>query len=141
MKPLSPKQRILKERGLLEHQPAPRKQRRIVLAIEGQVSGISKTPLMRYLEEKYKQPIENMLVSGSLSVVAKRLGNEADTSTLSRWIKRFRLRYNANNLPNCKGCRQYGLACEGGICYVLIGLGLYELVPIKKKEVLSNEDE
>ena len=139
MKPLSPKERILKERGLLEHQPAPKKHRRLIPTIERQVSGVSKTPLMRYLEEKYKQPIEKMLVSGSLSVVAKRLGNEVDTSTLSRWIKRFKLRYSADNLPQCEGCRQYGLACQGGICYVLINLGLYELVPIKKEEVLSNE--
>lgn len=137
MKPLSPKQRILKERGLLEHQPAPKKHRRIVPSIEGQVSGVSKTPLMRYLEQKYKQPIEQLLVSGSLSVVAKRLGNEVDTSTLSRWIKRFKLRYNANNLPQCEDCKQYGLACEQGICYTLINLGLFELVPIKKKEVLD----
>lgn len=136
-KVLSPKERILKERGLLEHQPAPKKHKRIVPAIEVTVSGISKTPLMRYLEQKYKQPIERMLVSGSLSVVAKRLGNEVDTSTLSRWIKRFKLRYTTSNLPQCEGCKQYGLACQEGICYVLINLELYELVPIKKEEVLN----
>jgi len=101
------------------------------------IPDIPKTALMRYLEQKYGHRIEDVLVSGSLSVVAKKLGDEVDTSTLSRWIKRFKLRYGADNLPSCEGCKQCGLACQQGICYVLINLELYELVPTKQKEVLS----
>ena len=137
---LTAKDRILKERGLIITKPAPKKHRRFIPEIKVTYSGKSKTPLMRYLEQKYGIAIEDALVSGSLSIVAKKLGNEVDVTTLSRWIKRFRLRYNADNLPDCEGCKQYGLACEGGICYVLISLGLYELVPIKKEEVLSNDN-
>jgi len=140
MKTLSPRERILKERGLLESRPAPRKHKRLQPAIKVSIPATSKTPLMRYLEQKYGKAIEDMLVSGSLSVVAKRLNNEVDTSTLSKWIKRFKLRYSAGNLPQCKGCKQYGLACEQGVCYVLLNLELYELVPIKQKEVLNEGD-
>lgn len=132
------KERILKERGLQEHRPAPHRHRRFLPKIEASVSGKSKTPLMRYLEQKYGQAIEDILLSGSLSVVAKRLGNEVDETTLSRWIKRFNLRYTATNLPKCQGCKQEGLACEQGVCYVLINLELYELVPIKRKEILDD---
>ncbi|KKK55867.1 hypothetical protein LCGC14_3070220, partial [marine sediment metagenome] len=106
-------------------------------AIKVTIAANLKTPLMQLLEHKYGYAIEDVLVSGSLSVVAKQLGNEVDTSTLSKWIKKLKLRYNADNLPDCKDCRQYGLACEQGVCYVLINLELYELVPIKRKEMLN----
>lgn len=138
VKPLTAKERILKERGLTQRRPAPKKHKRLQPSIKVTVPGESKTPLMRLLEARYGKPIEDMLVSGSLSVVAKQLGNEVDTSTLSRWIKRFKLRYSAGNLPSCEGCKQFGLACQMGVCYVLISLELYELVPLKKEEV-SNE--
>ena len=134
---LSPKDRILKERGLLEKRPTIHKPRRLQPAIRVTISDIPKTPLMRYLETKYGKRIEDMLMSGSLSVVAKQLGNEVDTSTLSKWIKRFKLRYTADNLPQCEGCKQYGITCELGVCCVLMQLELYELVPIKMKEVLG----
>ena len=136
-KPLTAKERILKERGLLQQRPAVRKHRHFVPTIEVTYGGKSITPLMRYLEQKYNQPIEELLVSGSLAVVAKRLGNEVDVTTLSRWVKRFRLRYNAGNLPSCEGCKHYEIACQEGICLVLIKMELWELVPIKKKEVLN----
>ena len=137
MKPLSPRERILKERGLREHRPAPQKHKRLQPAIKVTISAIPKTPLMRLLEHKYGKPIEDMLVSGSLSVVAKQLGNEVDTSTLSKWIKKLKLRYSESNLPSCEGCKQYGLACQMGVCYTLINLELYELVLIKQKEVMN----
>ena len=132
------KERILKERGLTEHRTAPRKHKRLRLSIEQSISVKSKTPLMRYLEQKYGRPIDELLMSGSLSVVAKRLGNEVDTTTLSKWIKRFKLRYSEDNLPNCEGCKHYGIACSVGICYVLVNQELWELVELKKKEVLNN---
>lgn len=135
---LSPKDRILKERGLLEYRPAPRKHRRH-LPIEIIYGGKPKTALMRYLEQKYGQTIEELLLSGSLSVVAKKLGNEVDNTTLSKWIKRFNLRYHADNLPECKGCKHYGLACQGGICLVLVQLELYDLIPIMKEKLLEGD--
>lgn len=137
MKTLTPRDKILKERGLLVKRPAPRKHKRLQPAVKVSIPDIPKTVLMRYLEQKYGRRIEDVLVSGSLSVVAKQLGGEVDTSTLSRWIKRFKLRYSADNLPSCKDCKQYGLACQQGVCYVLLNLELYELVPIKQKEVLN----
>jgi len=134
--------KILAERGLAQKQPAPKKHKRFRAKIKPQVSGKSKTPLMKYLEQKYREPIENILVSGSLAVVAKKLDNEVDTSTLSRWIKRFKLRYTEDNLPSCEDCRQKGVACQFGVCYVLINLELWDLIPIKKQEVLNegNQD-
>lgn len=139
MAQLTAKDKILKERGLTVTRPAPKKHRRFMPEIKVTYSGKPKTPLMRYLEQKYQVPIEDMLVSGSLSVVAKRLGNEVDVTTLSRWIKRFKLRYTVDNLPNCEGCKHEGIACQAGVCYVLLNMELYDLVPIKKQEVLNEQ--
>lgn len=138
MKPLTPKERILKERGLQQTRSAPKKHIKFAPASEFAFGGKSKTPLMMYLEEKYHHPIEELLLSGSLAVVANRLGGEVDVTTLSKWIKKFKLRYSEDNLPQCEGCRHSGVACQEGICYVLMDKELYELVPIKRKEVLGN---
>lgn len=137
MTKLSPREKVLAERGLVQRQPAKRKTRRIVPDIKVPKSRFRKTALMKYLEAKYGVVLEYILTTGSLSVVAKKLGNEVDVSTLSKWIKRFKLRYTADNLPDCQMCRQKGPACEAGICYVLLELGLYELVELKKQEVLN----
>lgn len=130
------KEKILAERGIILTKPAKHKSTKLTTKIIPDRSK-PKTTLMKYLEAKYGVAIEDVLVSGSLSIVAKRLGNEVDETTLSKWIKRFKLRYTASNLPDCVGCRRYGPACQGGICYVLLDLGLYELIPIKKEEVLN----
>ena len=130
--------RILKERGLVKvKQHKAGKQRdsfgKFAPLPRPTMAGRSKTALMKYLEQKYHLAIEEVLVSGSLSIVAKRLGNEVDVTTISKWIKRFKLRYSANNLPDCDGCRHGGMACEGGVCLILMELGLYELVMLKKE--------
>lgn len=137
MAKLTPKERILQERGLLVTKPVTKKHRVIRPNIKPTFDGKPKTTLMRYIELRYGKPIEEILLLGSLSTIAKFLNNEVDTTTLSKWIKRFKLRYNADNLPTCDGCTHQGTACEGGICYVLLNLGLYDLVEVKKKEVLS----
>lgn len=136
--PANIRSKLLKEQGLTEYKPEPRKHKRFKPIIEPSIGGTGKTPLMRYLEQRYGEAIEKILLSGSLSVVRKRLDNEVDTSTLSRWIKRFKLRYTVDNLPNCLGCRHYGPACDSGVCYLLIELELWDLIPIKKKEVLDD---
>jgi len=141
MKQLTAKDKILKERGLTQTRHVPKKHRHFMPEIKATYSGKSKTPLMRYLEQKYHTAIEDVLVSGSLSVVAKKLGNEVDVTTLSRWIKRFKLRYTADNLPNCEGCKHYGVACQAGVCYVLLNMELYDLVPIKKAKVLEESED
>ena len=132
----NPKERIMKERGLVSTQTAPNKSRRFTPRILPDYS-VPKTTLMKYLENKYGIRIEEVLVSGSLSMVAKKLGDEVDVTTISKWIKKFKLRYTATNLPNCTTCRQYGPACEGGICLVLIKLELYELIPTMKEKLFG----
>lgn len=129
--------RLLKERGLAQHRPEKGKHRRFKPIIEGLTSGKSKTSLMKYLEQKYGEPIEQVLLSGSLSIVARKLGGEVDTSTLSKWIKKLRLRYNEDNLPNCESCSWYRPACDLGICYILIELELWDLLEVKKTQVLE----
>ena len=131
---ISPKEKILQERGLVLTKPRGKywyKPRPVVDDTK------PKTALMKYLEQKYKVDIVDVLLTNSLSKAAKRLGGEVDTSTLSKWIKRLRLRYTKDNLPECKGCKHRGVACDGGICYVLISLELWDLVPIKKEELLG----
>ena len=134
------KQRILKERGLVRvdkrntkrhsfdgHRPVPN------VVIDRK----RKTPLMLYLEEKYHVLIETALVSGSLSVVAKKFGDEVDVSTISRWITRFKLRYTANNLPICEGCIHTDLSCNGGVCAILMELEEWDLMMVKRDQLLD----
>ena len=126
------RKRILDNRGLTSIQPSARKHKRLKPSHLTSLDHL-KTPKMRYLELKYKAPIEQMLLSGSLSVVVKNLGNEIDTSTASKWIKKLNLRYSADNLPNCEGCLHYRPSCDYGICVLLIELELWELVELKKQ--------
>ncbi|KKN75179.1 hypothetical protein LCGC14_0383380 [marine sediment metagenome] len=126
----------MKEMGITSFKPNTKKQRKLRPIPQPTIDSSLKTPLMRYLELIHGEPIEQILLSGSLSVVAKKLDNEVDTSTLSRWIKRLKLRYSVDNLPNCNGCRKYGPACESGVCYLLIELERYDLLEAKKVEVL-----
>ena len=126
----------MKEMGITSFKPEPKRQRKLRPIPQPTIDSGLKTPLMRYLELVHGESIEQLLLSGSLSVVAKKLDNEVDTSTLSKWIKRLKLRYTKDNLPQCEGCRRYGPACEGGICYLLIELELFELLDIKKREGL-----
>lgn len=51
---------------------------------------MNKTPYMRLLEMQHGQPIESILLSGSLRVVAAKLG--ISHSTVSKWIKALCLR-------------------------------------------------
>ena len=129
--------KVLKDRGITSFQPERGKHRHLKPIPQPTIDPTLKTPMMRYLELVHGEPIEVMLLSGSLSVVAKKLDNEVDVSTLSKWIKRLRLRYTADNLPNCEGCPKYGPACDSGICYILIELELYDLLSIKKQEVME----
>jgi len=133
---ITAREKILRERGLTLTQSAPHKSRRMAVKVVPDRSK-PKTTLMKYLEQKYNLNLEDVLVSASLSMVAKKLGDEVDVTTLSKWIKRLKLRYTKDNLPDCRGCRQYGVACEGGICYVLMRMELYDLVDIKKEELLN----
>ncbi len=134
--PTDIRKQAMKELGITSFKPA-KKQRRLKPVPTGSTNSERKTPLMRYLELVHGEPIEDILMSGSLSVVAKRLDNEVDISTLSKWIKRLKLRYSKDNLPRCDGCSKYGPACEGGVCLLLIELELYDLLEVKKKEVLD----
>jgi len=127
----------MRELGIASTKPNTKKQRKLTPIPQVNTNSKLKTPLMRYLELVHGKPIEQILLSGSLSVVAKRLDNEVDVSTISKWIKRLKLRYTQDNLPQCDGCRRYGLACDGGICYILIELELYDLLEVKKAEILG----
>ncbi len=137
--PNSIRTKVMKERGITTFKPEHGKHKRLRPAFQVCVEHeLLKTPMMRYLELVHGEPIEQILLSGSLSVVAKKLDNEVDTSTLSKWIKRLRLRYTGDNLPRCEDCPKYGSACDSGVCYILVELELYDLLQIKRKEVMEN---
>ena len=104
------RQQLLKEKGLTSFKPVTTKHKKLMPLPQPKIDDGLKTPMMRYLELVHGEPIEQMLLSGSLSVVAKKLDNEVDVSTLSKWIKRLKLRYSNTNLPQCDGCRRYGPA-------------------------------
>jgi len=127
--------KILKDRGLVSVQPARRKHHKLKPGVIPTKQ--TKTSMMQYLELKYNVSMEEVLLSGSLAVVAKKLGNEVDTSTISKWIKRLKLRYSATNLPDCDNCPYHRPACEIGICVLLVGMELWDLVDLKKEELIN----
>jgi len=49
----------------------------------------SKTPMMKYLELKFEKPIEELIMEGGLSEVARKL--RVDPSTVWLWRQRFGL--------------------------------------------------
>ena len=134
--PTQIRQQLMKEKGITSFK-REKKHAKLKPIPVPTVDGRLKTPMMRYLELVYGKPIEKILLSGSLSVVAKRLGNEVDTSTLSKWIKKLNLRYSSTNLPKCEGCSRRASACDGGVCYILIELELYNLLELKRKEMFE----
>ena len=97
-----------------------------------------KTPSMRLAEAKLGMPIEEILQMGSLSQIVKLLDGEIDKSTVSRWIKRLKLRYSATNLPSCYNCQHRTDKCDIGLCAILWDREEWELVLIKRKEVMSD---
>jgi len=136
------KERVLKE---MDSQDFDKKRTLRKTAKPPAARGVTKTPLMMYIEILSGKPIESMLLSGSLSVVSKKLtkisGRNIDPSTVSKWIKRFRLRYTADNLPDCGVCNQRQAQCDSGICGVLADQQLYKLVPLKQEQVLTKATE
>lgn len=128
--------RVLRQAGLEQFQPATHKHKQIRRKVTP-TNGIYKTPLMRYLEEKYGKPIQDVLTSGSLSVVAKFWGNEVDVTTISKWIKKLKLRYMKDNLPDCTYCNSYVPTCDLGVCQILMDMELWDLVQLKRMEILK----
>ncbi len=131
-------EKILRERGLMITQESKGKRRHIV-STPSQVPDNHKTPLMKMAEVTLGQPIEVILMSGSLSQVAGRIG--CDPSTVSKMIKRLKLRWSADNLPDCSRCDRATLACIDGVCNILVDAGLVELVEVKAKQILEGRDE
>lgn len=131
----------IKEKIMVEHGLAPSKtvgkHRRLKPLAVSQIPEKLKTPKMKYLELKYREPIEKILLSGSLGAIAKRLNDEVDPSTLSKWIKKLKLRFTPDNLPSCKGCLYSKPACVLGVCYLLMELELWDLLELKKTEILE----
>ena len=132
------RQKVLKERGLTSFKPDAKRRRHLKPVPTHTINPKLKTPMMRYIELIHGEPIERILLSGSLSVVAKHIDNVVDVSTLSKWIKKLRLRYTTDNLPRCHGCKRYGPACNIGICYILMELKLYGLVDTKKEQMIKD---
>jgi len=136
IKPNDLKKAILAQSGLVQVQPVIGQHKKIRMMVYPK-AGLNKTPLMKYLERKYSVSISDVLMSGSLSVVARSLGNEVDITTISKWIKRFKLRYTKDNLPVCMNCNYHQPACDSGVCTILVNLELWNLVLLKKDEVLA----
>lgn len=138
------KGRILQERGLVKvkkHKPGAKRDKfgKFLPLPKPSAKKLRKTPMMKYLEHKYHVVIEEALTSGSLSIVAKQFGGEVDVSTISRWIKRFGLRYTPDNLPSCDDCQHWNMACNGGVCSILMQREEYDLMFVKRKELLGGK--
>lgn len=131
------KDKILEERGLIEHQTTKHTPKRLARIPPSPLDSL-KTPLMKYLELRHGKPIQDMLMAGSLSQVAKKL--DVDGSTVSKWIKHLKLRYGVNNLPTCIGCKFKQLTCELGICRILVEDERWDLVELKRQELVGGNN-
>lgn len=122
-------QRVLKQRGLIiDHQHR-------VVKKPSSIPDEKKTPSMRLLELQLKQPIEDILISGSLSQVATKTG--LHPSTISKMKKRLNLNYSRYNLPDCQGCNHVSLDCMRGECKVLSLAGRSDLINFKFLQILE----
>ena len=134
------RERILRERGLLK-QKAKKGVRRSRLvrnpADSLTVKASDKTDKMRYLEIKYGKPIEVLLLSGSLTEVVKSLHDEVDFTTVSKWIKKLKLRYSITNMPSCNNCPRWNPVCQAGYCSILADKEQYDLLEVKRKELMG----
>ena len=138
-------ERILRERGLMITQESKGKRRHIV-STPSQVPDNHKTPLMKMAEVTLGQPIEVILMSGSLSQVAGRIG--CDPSTVSKMIERLKLRWTPDNLPDCQTCAGATWDCLNyGWCNVLENTDIKptrnwnkgDLVNMKMEQILWNK--
>lgn len=128
--------KILQEQGIVLNRRRKHKHRSIKKMPLADLEHL-KTPHMRYIEMKYGDKIERILMSGSLSQVKRKLNGELDTSTISRWITKLGLRYDANNLPVCKDCKHEDDMCKVGLCVLLLTIGRIDLAKIKREEILN----
>lgn len=131
------RRKVMADLGIQESIPTGMKHHRIKPSVK--VNPLHhKTPLMKYLEGRYcaGESLESVLLSGSLSTVAKRLGNEVDVSTISKWITRFNLRYTEHNLPTCDYCTEYSeVQCSQGVCVILMRQEQWNLVLLKQQQM------
>ena len=130
------RKRMLRDRGLQHITRDPKRKRKVdnIPAIDVDTNG--KTKHMQYLELKYGVRIEEVLLSGTLEEVVKRLGGEVNYSTISRWIKRLKLRYSEENLPSCEFCLHYAeMYCPEGVCNLLLKLDRRDLLTAKMKQM------
>jgi hypothetical protein len=131
------REKVLKQRGLTLKTTGVHSHSRIVAHLVGPDLDEYKTPMMKYLEQKYALRLDQLLQECSLTQACKRLGREVDTTTLSKWKLRLGITYNDEHLPACEGCLTEDDKCDFGYCSILYERGRYDLMLIKKREVLG----
>jgi hypothetical protein len=138
IKPSTLRKKLLKDRGLTVTKPDPHKHTKLLPSTTATIA--NKTAKMMYLEMKYGVSIEDTLLTGSLNFVVKTYGGEVDRSTVSKWIKKYKMRYSADNLPSCDGCKHKSPTCLHPYfkCTVLYALGMWELVKVKEASLLES---
>lgn len=132
------REKVLRQRGLTIQRKAKHSHARIVSHIIGKNLDGIKTTKMLYLEQKYCLLVDQVLQNNSLSQASRKFGGEVDTTTLSKWKLRLGLTYNENNLPSCDGCKSLNERCGYSFCIILYERELYDLIPIKKGEIIGN---
>lgn len=131
--------KVLAARGLRKQKPTRKRERSKLVRNTAEaifVPDSIKTDKMRYLEVKYGKPIQHLLLAGSLSQVEKNLNHEVDFTTISKWIKKLKLRYTVDNMPKCDGCPRWNTLCQAGYCQLLAD-SQPELLLKKKEELLG----
>jgi hypothetical protein len=140
------RRRILSEHGLqISKEPGHKKIVKKKYAPPSRIPNSKKMPAMRWHEHMHGQPIEELLMDGSLREVGDKLG--ISFMTVMRWRRKLNLNYSVTNLPPCEGCTLRSIICQAtGTCHVLtrmyknLNLNIEEVLLAKAKEVLSGRN-
>lgn len=135
------RKRIIKEHGVELVQPTPGAHREVKRrrTPPSRIPEKDKTTLIRYLEFKYGESIELLILDGSLRSVADKL--KVSHGTIKIWRKQFNLNWSFTNLPDCTGCLLKDVVCQTtGTCHILTrSHAKEELIVLKANQVLSND--
>ena len=97
-------------------------------------SRLGLTDKQRMIEMTHGLPIE-LLLTGTLVEVKRRLNHEVSKATISRWRDKLKLNWSTINLPSCDSCRSRSTSCIVDICRILAQAQKPKLIILKAKEM------
>ena len=127
---LKMQENILRSRGLVRKKEKTTKHVRLSNTCRDHL----KTTRMRLIELQFGSTIEEILLSGTVTAVAKKYN--LDKGTVSKWIYRLCLIMDTDQLPSCADCNQAREECLSGRCWKVETFDS-GLVEVKKQQMIK----